>query len=149
EACRGPLARRQVQALLGLGVLFRLTLLFQAPFYSGDLYRYLWDGHVQVAGHLNPYRYAPADPILAPLHNRIHPLVNHPEIPTLYPPIADFLSAAAAMAGGSVAGVKALMLCFDLAQLFLLRAMLRGGGLIPGRILIYAWSPLVITEVAG
>jgi glycosyl transferase family 87 len=149
EACREPLARRQVQALLGLGVLFRITLLFQAPFYSGDLYRYLWDGHVQMVGHLNPYRYAPADPILAPLHNSIHPLVNHPEIPTLYPPVSEILFAAAAMAGGSVAGVKALLLCFDLAQLFLLRAMLRGGGLSPGRILIYAWSPLVITEVAG
>jgi predicted membrane-bound dolichyl-phosphate-mannose-protein mannosyltransferase len=41
------------------------------------------------------------------------------------------------------------MLLFDLAQMILLRAMLRGGGMSAGRILIYAWSPLVITEVAG
>jgi glycosyl transferase family 87 len=149
EACRGPLPRHQVVALMGLGLLFRITLLFQMPFYSGDLYRYLWDGHVQVAGHLNPYRYAPADPILAPLHNSIHPLVNHPEIPTLYPPVSEALFAAAALAGGSLAGLKALMLLFDLAQISLLHAMLRGGGLSTGRILIYAWSPLVITEVAG
>src|SRR6185436_17469522 len=80
EACRRSLPRNAVLLLLGLGVLFRITLLFQAPFYSGDLYRYLWDGHVQVAGQLNPYRYAPADPILAPLHDDIQPLVNHPDI---------------------------------------------------------------------
>ncbi len=149
EACHRSLLRSQALALLGLGILFRITLLFQAPFYSGDLYRYLWDGHVQVAGHLNPYRYAPADPILAPLHDDIHPLVNHPDIPTLYPPVAQALFAAVALVGGTVAGIKALMLLFDLAQMFLLRAMLRGGGLSAGRILIYAWSPLVITEVAG
>jgi hypothetical protein len=149
EACHRSGQRRQALALLGLGILFRITLLFQAPFYSGDLYRYLWDGHVQVAGHLNPYRYAPADPILAPLRNDIQPLVNHPEIPTLYPPVAQALFAAVALVGGTVAGLKALMVLFDLAQLFLLRAMLRGGGLSTGRILIYAWSPLVITEVAG
>ncbi|MCI0656801.1 MAG: hypothetical protein L0170_06985, partial [Acidobacteria bacterium] len=58
EACHRSLQRRQALALLGLGMLFRITLLLQAPFYSSDLYRYLWDGHVQVAGHLNPYRYA-------------------------------------------------------------------------------------------
>jgi len=149
EACRRSLQGNALLALLGLGVLFRITLLFQAPFYSGDLYRYLWDGHVQVAGQLNPYRYAPADPILAPLHDDIQPLVNHPDIPTLYPPVAQLLFAVVALAGGTVAALKALMVLFDLAQMLLLRAMLRDRGMSPGRVLIYAWSPLVITEVAG
>lgn len=149
EACRRPFRNQQAWAFLGLGILFRVTLLFQGPFYSGDLYRYLWDGHVQVAGHLNPYRYAPADPILAPLHNDIQPLVNHPDIPTLYPPVAQVLFAAVALAGGTVVGIKALMVFFDLAQMFLLRVMLGRAELSAGRVLIYAWSPLVITEVAG
>ena len=42
------------------GVFFRLALIPSEPFLSDDIYRYLWDGKVFVAG-INPYEYAPLD----------------------------------------------------------------------------------------
>ena len=38
------------------------------PILSSDVYRYVWDGRVEAAG-INPYRYVPADPQLAPLRD--------------------------------------------------------------------------------
>ena len=149
EGCRRPLGNREGAALLGLAVLFRLTLVFLPPFYSDDLYRYLWDGRVQVAGGLNPYRFAPDDPNLAPLAGDLRARVNHPDLPTLYPPVAQGFFAAVAGLGGSVALLKACLVSFDLALLLLIRVMLRRAGLSEGRMLIYAWCPLVIAEVAG
>ena len=57
-------ARRRVLAVvLVVAALLRLTLLFEPPLHSSDIYRYVWDGRVQAAG-INPYRFVPADPVL-------------------------------------------------------------------------------------
>jgi hypothetical protein len=48
----------------GVAILMRLVLLPLTPELSDDIYRYLWDGQVQLAG-INPYRYAPAAAELA------------------------------------------------------------------------------------
>ena len=137
------------RVILGFALLFRLTLIFQEPALSGDLYRYLWDGHVQARGHLNPYRFAPADPALDALDDPIRARINHSDIPTLYPPVGEGLFALVAWAGGGVASLKAVLTLFDVGQILLLRLMLRRAGLGAGRILVYAWSPLVLSEVAG
>src|SRR5262245_35795101 len=44
--------------ILGFAFLFRLTLFWCTPSLSEDIYRYIWDGRVQMAG-INPYRYPP------------------------------------------------------------------------------------------
>jgi len=149
SACGGPQEGNDARAILGFALLFRLTLIVQPPCFSTDLYRYLWDGRVQVHGHVNPYRFAPADPALNILNDPIRSQVNHPDIPTLYPPVAESLFAAVAWAGGGVTAIKTVFALFDVAQILLLRRMLRRAGLGAARILIYAWSPLVISEVAG
>ena len=149
EFCRAPFAGKAPALLWGFAVLFRLGLIFQPPFYSDDLYRYLWDGHVQAAGHLNPYRYAPADPAVAGLRIDALARVNHPEIPTLYPPVAQIFFAAVAALGGSVPLLKSLLVLCDLAGIQVIRAMLRRVGANEGRVALYAWSPLVVAEVAG
>ncbi len=148
ELCHAPF-RRSTAILWAFAILFRISLVFQPPFYSGDLYRYLWDGHVQAAGHLNPYRFAPSDPAVARLRIDALELVNHPEIPTLYPPVAQLLFAAVAAVGGSALLLKSCLVLFDLAVVQVIWAMLRRVGADEGRIALYAWSPLVVTEVAG
>ena len=146
---RKPLEEGQLRAGLVLAVLFRLTLLFVAPFYSDDLYRYLWDGRVQVAGGINPYLHAPASEAVAPLRDGLFPRINHPDIPTLYPPVAQFLFALVAWIGPSVPALKGAMVICDLLLMALLVRILGRVGLPGGQILIYAWNPLVIAEVAG
>ena len=76
-------------AVLAVAVAARLALLPAAPSLSGDLYRYVWEGRVIVHGG-NPYRENPDDPRLAPLRDRIiHPNINHRDLATIYPPLAE------------------------------------------------------------
>ncbi len=51
--------------VVGLGVLFRLVLLFSVPIQEVDLYRYLWDGIVVSQG-ISPYEYSPKEVELVP-----------------------------------------------------------------------------------
>ncbi len=67
-AGRVPARRGTLVLILALAVLPRLILLASTPALSDDLYRYIWDGKVSAAG-IDPYRYAPADPALAPLRD--------------------------------------------------------------------------------
>ncbi|HNC73376.1 MAG TPA: hypothetical protein PK362_00620, partial [Elusimicrobiota bacterium] len=88
-AVRRTLKRPQSLGLiLAAGVLFRLTAFLSPPSLSDDIYRYLWDGRVQAAGH-NPYRFAPDAPELASLRNAEHTGINHKSVPTIYPPLAQ------------------------------------------------------------
>ena len=91
-----------VRSVVAFGLLFRLTLLPAEPSLSDDVYRYVWDGRVQAAG-INPYRHAPDSPELEHLRDeRLHPRINHPHIPTIYPPAAQFLFLACSFVASSV-----------------------------------------------
>jgi len=149
EVARKPLPERSLKFALGLAALFRVTLLFAPPFYSDDLYRYLWDGHVQVTGHLNPFLYAPASKPLAPLRDYFFPRINHPEIPTIYPPVAQLFFAVVVLIHKSVPLLKGALALSDLALIWVLLRLLTRVGLPRGQVLIYAWSPLGVAEVAG
>src|SRR5262249_28741741 len=75
--------------------------------------------------------------------------VNHPWLPTPYPPVAEFFFRVATRAGSSVRTMKAaLVLCDALLVIVLLR-WLDGSGRGAVRVLGYAWNPLVALEVAG
>jgi len=131
-----------------LGVLFRLTLLGLTPTLSDDIYRYLWDGRVQAAG-LNPYRYAPNDPALAWLRTPEWALINHPDIPTIYPPLMQAMFRLSVWLSPTVLMQKVPFLLCDAAIMGWLVWQLPRWGLSPAMSLIYAWHPLVIVEVAG
>jgi hypothetical protein len=75
--------------ILAGAVAMRLALLFVEPCLSSDIYRYIWDGRVQIAG-INPYRYVPKAPELAQLRDAaIFPNINRASYaPTIYPPVA-------------------------------------------------------------
>ena len=76
-----------VRTLILFGLLFRLTMWNSPVSLSDDIYRYVWDGRVQLAG-INPYRYAPEDDSLASLRDStIYTAINHRQIPTIYPPL--------------------------------------------------------------
>lgn len=109
--------RRAVPLILLGGVAIQLAALSAPPRGSDDLYRYIWDGRVQAAGH-DPYRYVPGapqlerlrDPFLWPRDGRycVRPgiagaqpdgsppvlapgctRINRPLVHTIYPPAAE------------------------------------------------------------
>lgn len=131
-------------------VIFRLCLVPSEPsVLSKDMYRYVWDGRVQQTG-INPYLYPPDSGELKPLRdNRIYPNINRKNHPTIYPAAAQlFFRAAHALVGDSVTGYKGIMAFFDFMTLVVLTALLRTYGLNPSRVIVYAWNPLVIFEIA-
>jgi hypothetical protein len=132
------------------GILFRLGLVPSEPtVLSRDRYRYIWYGRLQQNG-MNPYRYAPGADELAALRDEvIYPNINRKEYPTLYPAGAQlFFRLFYTLVGDSAIGYKAIMVFFDTLTLIALIALLRSHGFAPSRVIVYAWNPLVIFEIA-
>jgi len=130
-----------------LAIAMRLVFLPLSPELSDDVWRYLWDGHVQLSG-VNPYLFAPSAPELAELRTTWHGLINNPDVPTIYPPFAQLAFLAIALVGGTVLQAKLLFLGFDLATGWLLGRVAH----LTGRSrrltqLLYLWSPLLVVEV--
>jgi len=146
---RERLPRSALWTILGVAVLMRAALLPAPPFLSSDIYRYVWDGQVQAAG-INPYRYIPADPALEALRDpAVYPLINRKDYArTIYPPAAQMVFAAVGHISRSVTGMKLAMLGFEALGVLAMLAILRGAGLPPARILIYAWNPLALWSFA-
>jgi alpha-1,6-mannosyltransferase len=144
---RRQATKRALIAVLGFGLLFRMLMLPTPVYLSSDLYRYLWDGRVQLAG-VNPYRYAPAAPELAHLRDsEIHERINRPAARTIYPPAAQWLFAlAAVLTPGSIAGWRLLLLLFEGATVAMLVRVLPRLGAPATAVIVYAWSPLVVFE---
>ncbi|HEX9007347.1 MAG TPA: glycosyltransferase 87 family protein [Bacteroidota bacterium] len=140
-----PEDARLLWIILGFGLLFRLTLVPHPAVASDDIYRYLWDGKVLSHG-VNPYAYPPADPHLAPLASGELPaLVNHPELGSIYPPLAQsFFWLSWTLFGPSQAGLKLLLTLADAATLLLLVALLRRIRKPSLFVILYAWSPLPV-----
>ena len=134
--------------LWGIGIVARLVLFPLAPELSDDIYRYLWDGHVLLEG-VNPYAHPPRDEALAALRTEWHGQINHPHVPTIYPPVAQLLFALVGVAGGTILAAKVVWLCFDLGCAALLQGIAARTGRNPARVLVwYLWSPLLIVETA-
>ena len=142
-------AGRRLWPLLGLALLYRLILLPAPPTLSDDLYRYAWEGRVLAAG-LSPYRHAPDDPRLAPLRDAvIWPPVNNKSTPSPYPPLAQLGGLLGAwLTPGSPLGVKVVATAADLLTIGALLLLLRATGRPAGRVLVYAWHPLVLVAFA-
>ncbi|MFT5089780.1 MAG: alpha-1,6-mannosyltransferase [Candidatus Latescibacterota bacterium] len=134
--------------ILLAALLFRLTMWNSPASLSDDIYRYIWDGRVQLHG-INPYRYAPDAPQLLPLRNDLHAQINHREVPTIYPPLAQLFFLAAAAVREHPATIKLGLIAFDFALCLLLSRLLTLRQQDPRRVLLYAWHPLPLVEIAG
>ena len=149
-ACHGAFrGRGRWPILLVVGLAARLLLLFPDEGLSDDLYRYIWEGRLVLAGE-NPYRHAPDDPELAALRDdRIWPRVTHQQVRAAYPPISQAAFAVGAWLSPTPLCMRLLMLIVDLAVWWALAALLRARGIDPRRSVVWGWSPLVVLEVAG
>ncbi len=131
-----------------VGIAARLILMPVPPELTRDVWRYLWDGYIQLQG-VNPYLYAPGAAVLEPLRTAWFDLVPNPGMHTLYPPLAQGAFVIAAWSGLQVLGLKLLWMVADLATAALMiraaRVHSRGRRL---TLILYFWSPLLLVETA-
>ncbi|HMD64489.1 MAG TPA: hypothetical protein VKF83_11025 [Stellaceae bacterium] len=147
---RGPDQRSALALILGTAVLLRLIALAAPVFLSDDINRYIWDGRVQAAG-INPYRYVPNDPALAALRDdAIFWHINRGNYaPTIYPPVAQMLFLGVNRFGETALAVKLVFVTIEAVGIGTLLFILRTAGRPPEHILLYAWHPLPVWEIAG
>ena len=145
-----PLNRWTFVIILVCAAGCRLVCLFSPPFLSTDIFRYVWDGRVQAAG-INPYRYIPADPHLAFLRDLdIYPHINRRDYAhTVYPPGAQMLFLLITRISTSVRWMKTSMVGLEAITIWALVKLLTAVGLRREQVLIYAWHPLLLWEVAS
>ena len=160
---RGPVP---LGLLIGGAILFRLVLLPTIPSLSDDIYRYGWEGRVQQAG-FSPHKLAPTSPVLLPLRDAAYARINHPSIPTVYPLLSQWaFRVGTALTDGfrgiaparwaqwdrwviwtHVLGQKLVFVFFDGLTLWTLWQILKRKGMETQPLVLYAWNPLVITEI--
>ncbi len=116
-------------------------------YHSDDVYRYIWDGKVNASG-INPYVYAPPSPELEHLQDEnIYPRINHPKVPTIYPPMAQNIFLIAYKIGGdSTLVFRLICALFELLTIFALFIWLKKRGIRKSNLLLYLFSPLVLVE---
>ena len=136
------------RVILLFAALFRITLLVSPPMFSDDLYRYVWDGRIQSNG-INPFKYPPSAPELAEFRDGGFDGINHPDVPTIYPPLSQDLFLGAVLVSPSVPMMKAAIVLCEFLGLLLLWNLLKTLRGPPVSLLLYAWNPLVVIEVAG
>ena len=151
-----PDAGRRIDPwVVGIGAFARLWALALAPAFSDDVFRYVYEGRVVWFTDLGfPFRVPPADAPAAGVPPGVLDeawlRINHPEVPTIYPPLAQLVFVAA---GGlslvtglsGLAVLKAALVTVEtavVAGLLRRRAHRRG--------VLYAWwlSPLAIWATA-
>ena len=142
--------RAILAVILLVGGVARAVLLPAPPSLSTDAYRYVWDARVAAAG-MDPYAHAPADAEVASLRDpHIYPRLNHATWRTVYPPLAQaFFRAVYRLAPDSVTALKLALGLVELVALACAGLLLRALALPAGRLVIYAWNPLVLVEIWG
>ena len=146
-ACHGNGKPLPAARLIFWAVAFRICGLLGGPFYEDDFHRYLWDAYRFVEDG-TPFGTVPEDFFLdasvPETFQRVLDQINNPHLATIYAPITQLAFLLGyAFAPGSVAALQAI---FILCDLLLIALLLR---LAPARgVLLYAWCPLVVKEIA-
>jgi len=175
SALKVPQEHRRTLLLLivSFAVTTRLIAVFTCPILEVDYFRYLWDGKVVAAG-ISPYLHPPEQILeatsddtgtLAQLselslrtdsNRTILSRIHFEDHTTIYPPVSQVVFAAvmkwlpesASVVSHTVAMKLALVL-FDLGALLLVYFLLRKLQRNIGWLIVYAWNPLVIKEIAN
>jgi hypothetical protein len=151
-ALRGSrgLSRGGLAFALVLAGLWRTALVAAPPLLSDDVNRYVWEGRIQRLGG-NPFAWGdrPEAERWAALRDGTWAGINHKEYTAVYPPLWQLAAWGVVCVSDSVTGMKAFLVVCEIATLGVLAAFLRRRGLPPERLLILAWSPLALVEIAG
>jgi glycosyltransferase involved in cell wall biosynthesis len=124
-----------------VAVLARLLLLPMLP--GNDVWRYLWEGHIQNLG-FNPFAFAPNAPELEAFRTAWWSQINHMDVSAIYPPLTQL----------GFRGLAAVALSVTLFKVAFLAADLWVCGLLCRRFgnaksMLYGWNPLILYSFAG
>jgi hypothetical protein len=143
-------SRRGLWACLALALVWRVALVAVPPLLSNDINRYVWEGRMQVHGG-NPYRWGdrPGSPRWSHLRDAVYDGLNHKDYTAVYPPLFQLAVHGVVALHDSFAAMKAFLVLCELVTLGLVALVLRRRRLPMERLLILAWSPLALVEIAG
>lgn len=151
---RRDVHRLSVWMIVAVAAVLLAPGLFVHPLSSDDAYRYVWDGRIQLAG-IDPYHFVPNDPALMRFRDPIlfppgtQPAINRPNVPTLYPPVAQlwftFVALLTPVSWGTL-GVQIGAWASAVATTGLLARYL---GDRRGLALLYGASPAVLIETSN
>lgn len=136
-----------VAAIVGWAIAFRLIGMAHSPIYEDDFYRYLWDGY-QFFQNGTPYGIAPSaffgDDAVPPSFQRVLDGINYPDTPTIYGPLFQYTF----LLGYLIfpADVFGLQLIYSIADILLVLLLAKMSS--RPALLLYAWCPLIVKEVA-
>jgi hypothetical protein len=155
-ACGPREIRLILVGIVAAGLAARLVLFASEPILEDDYQRYLWDGAVTANGH-SPYAVSPKDALvngsgdlgrLAQEGEPVTQRINHPDLKTVYPPVAQGAFALAYLIKPwSLTAWRSVVLLFDLATLGIILLLLRDIGRSPLWSVLYWWNPVVIKEL--
>ena len=124
-----------------VAILVRLILIPMHP--GDDIWRYLWEGYIQLQG-ISPYDFAPNAPELMAYRTEWWSKMNHLDVSAIYPPITQLGFRFLAFFTPSITLFKLAFIGADLLVCWLLS---RRFGY--QKTILYAWNPLVIYSFAG
>lgn len=142
-----PAPRRLLLVAFVFAAAARLPLALGPVRYDSDMIRYVWDGRVQRLGY-NPYAVLPADPAVAQTHDADTVRMPSRHDRTPYPPAAQLFFRAVVTVADSARLMKLVLMVCDLLTILIVWRWLRATGRNEWLALWYAWSPLVILEIA-
>lgn len=145
----------QIRHLLWLGIGLRILLLFSIPNLSDDYARFLWDGHLTVAG-IHPFAHSPAYFI----ENQIFPKgitpelfgkLNSPGYFTVYPTVCQAVFALAAwlFPANGMGGVFVMKLFLLVCEIGTIQLLWRHAEQSSFAALAYSLNPLILLEICG
>ena len=141
---------RQLRLALTVAAGWRLAMALAPPMLSDDVNRYVWEGRIQLHGG-NPFRWAdrPESDAWLDLRDSVWARVNHKTYTAIYPPVWQLAARAVVAVHDSLVAMKLFLVASEILALLTLALLLRRRGQPPGRLLIWAWSPLALVEIAG
>jgi hypothetical protein len=135
-----------VLVFLLLAVCPRLFALNLIP--SDDIPRYIWEGRILLKGY-NPFAIPPDDPRLETFRDEVYPLINHKDMPAIYPPVAQYVFMLLSLLTHRVEGYRLFLLAVECIAIVLMFRWVKVLGLGRERVVIYALNPLVVVGIAG
>lgn len=148
-----------LKLLIITAILFRLILLFQIPNLSDDYFRFIWDGRLLSHGS-NPFLYLPSEiygTVFCNENNLTQELfngLNSKNYYSCYPPIHQLVFGISTLISsdnilGSIIMMRLFIILTEIGTIILLIKLLKQFGMKENLFMIYAFNPLVITELTG
>lgn len=139
-------AGQKIMLILVISLLARILMIGMPV--SDDIYRYLWEGKIIVAGE-SPYQYPADHSQYISLRDSYWNEMNHKDKLTAYPPLAELMFAVISNIAYSPLAFKALFILADLCLIWVLISILTLRGADVRASLLYALNPLALFAIAG